>query len=393
MKGVLPVMVAVALCAIATTCAADPVVGGRVMQDWMTWTSVDDDVSDCLDGDFGDGTEFRRARVFVRGDLSERLAYKVNFEFADGDASFKEIYMDLRDVPVVGDLRVGRIQEPFGLDQLTSNKYSTFMERSLLTAFAPSFNSGLMVTRTAGDDVLGLQAGVFRATDSVGDAKGSDGRYSVTARLTGLPYRHIERRVLVHAGVAASYRNPDGGVVRYRERPEIHMSPVRFVDTDSVPAERAMLLGVELAAVVGPFSIQSEYAAATATSPDSVSASRAGDDPTFEGLSVQVSYFLTGESRPYKNGVFSRVSPRAPFLEEGGPGAWELAVRYSRLDLNDDGAGVAGGLLNDVTVGLNWYLHARVRVMLNYVAATVSDGEGEEIGSATALAARVQFDF
>ena len=50
---------------------------------------------------------------------------------------------------------------------------------------------------------------------------------------------------------------------------------------------------------------------------------------------------------------------------KGEWGAWEIALRYSHLDLSD--SGVTGGLLNDVTVGLNWYLFHNLRWFLNYV--------------------------
>ncbi len=48
-------------------------------------------------------------------------------------------------------------------------------------------------------------------------------------------------------------------------------------------------------------------------------------------------------------------------------GAWEVAARFSYLDL-DDGS-IRGGNLNDVTLGLNWYVSPRIRVMANFVRA------------------------
>jgi phosphate-selective porin OprO and OprP len=37
------------------------------------------------------------------------------------------------------------------------------------------------------------------------------------------------------------------------------------------------------------------------------------------------------------------------------------------LDLDDKDAGITGGILNDITLGVNWYLNPIVRVMFNYV--------------------------
>ena len=97
-------------------------------------------------------------------------------------------------------------------------------------------------------------------------------------------------------------------------------------------------------------------------------------DPDFWGAYVQASYFLTGEHRPYKtsNGTFDKVKPLKNYGKEGGPGAWELAARYSYLNLND--AGVDGGRLRDLTLGLNWYLNPNLRIMWNYIFADPSDG-------------------
>ena len=80
------------------------------------------------------------------------------------------------------------------------------------------------------------------------------------------------------------------------------------------------------------------------------------------------------------------MSPRRNFDCKGGPGAWEVAVRYARLDLDD--STVTGGTLDDFTVGLNWHLNPNVRMMLNYVRANL-DG----VGDSNIFQSRFQIDF
>ena len=102
-----------------------------------------------------------------------------------------------------------------------------------------------------------------------------------------------------------------------------------------------------------------------------------GSDLDFSSYYVQVSYVLTGESRKYDHvtGGFRGVTPRRDFRgEPRGPGAWELGARYAGIDLND--GDVAGGELDEITLGLNWYLNANTRVMLNYLMADL-DGVGD----------------
>jgi phosphate-selective porin OprO/OprP len=48
-----------------------------------------------------------------------------------------------------------------------------------------------------------------------------------------------------------------------------------------------------------------------------------------------------------------------------GTGAWEVAYRYSYVDLND--TGINGGQMNQHTIGLNWYLNDNTRLQFNYL--------------------------
>jgi phosphate-selective porin OprO/OprP len=114
--------------------------------------------------------------------------------------------------------------------------------------------------------------------------------------------------------------------------------------------------------VYGPLSVQGEYFH------NSINR-KAATDLSVNGWYGQASYFLTGESRPYsaKSGTFGRVKPNNPFsLKEGGLGAWELAARYSSIDLND-GTALQGGAVKDITLGVNWYLNSHTRLMANYI--------------------------
>jgi phosphate-selective porin OprO/OprP len=70
----------------------------------------------------------------------------------------------------------------------------------------------------------------------------------------------------------------------------------------------------------------------------------------------------------------------------GGTGAWEAKARYSGLDLDD--SNITGGELDNITVGLNWYLNPNTRVMWDYVHA-----DKEDIGQADMIMMRLQFDF
>ena len=349
--------------------------GGRIMNDWA-WFSFDNELEDA-----DDGTEFRRARLYLAGLIYHNVDFKAQYDFAGGDADFKDMWIGYRDFPL-GHIKVGHFKEPFGLEEFTSSKYITFMERSLPTeAFSPGRNTGFGISATEMNDMLTWSVGAFRDSDGFGESQGND--YDFSARVTFLPWYEAKGSNLLHLGAAASYKSVEQA--RYRARPESHLSS-RLVDTKSFLSDNAYLVGLESALVLGPFSLQGEYIMTavdftgkveqTETGSEIV-APASGGDPEFFGYYVYASYFLTGEHRAYKktSGAFNRVKPTANAGADGGAGAWEVAARYSSVDLSD--GGIDGGELDDITLALNWYLNPNTRVMFNYVNADAEQGSGD----------------
>jgi phosphate-selective porin OprO/OprP len=331
-------------------------IGGRIQTDFSNFTESRDMKQEF--GSFQNGSELRRARMQIDGLVYGRVEYMIEYDFATGDAEPKDVYVGLVDVPYAGTLRVGHFKEPFSLEEVTSDNYTTFMERALPNAFAPSRNMGVMAFDAVLDERMTWALGAFRSSSDAFAEDQEDGGWATTGRITGLPLWHEDGRSLVHLGASASYRDPQGEAERFRSRPEAHQAPY-IVDTDNFMADDIARFGGELAAVHGPVWFQGEFIDALAN----------GEDPqrNFYGYYVQAGWFLTGEHRPYKRetGVIDRVRPRHSFLVDGGPGAWELAARWSSIDL-DSGA-VRGGQAHDVTVGVNWYLNPMTRVSGNYV--------------------------
>jgi phosphate-selective porin OprO/OprP len=112
----------------------------------------------------------------------------------------------------------------------------------------------------------------------------------------------------------------------------------------------------------------------------------------FGGGYVSASWMLSGESRPYDrtSGTFGRVIPRRAFNPgQGSWGAWEIAARYSHLDLNSEE--VSGGRINMLMLGLNWYLHSHVKCRFNYGFGNVGGRTPE--GDLNIFQTRVEVDF
>ena len=374
--------------------------GGRLFCDWMEWGSVDT----ALETEFGSdafvgGTECRTARIQMAGEVSDRIGFFIDYDFADGEAKFKDAYMEYRRIAHLGNLRIGHIREPFGLEGLTSSKYTTFMEPALTSAFYPWRNTGLMLHNTAADDIVTWQAGIFRDADATGAGSGED-EFSYTARLASVVWRTEGGGLMVHLGASYSHRNPGDGVARFKSTAENHLGPV-LADTGELQANDVSLLGFEAAAGFGPVLLQGEYVRASVDRAEEISwlgdPVRGGSAVDFSGYYIQASWLITGETHPFSKGAPSRIKPDRP-LGDGGRGAFELAVRCSGLDLTDTSAYIEGGELSNTTVGLNWYTSANSRIMLNYVISSYAgpdvEERGEDVeGNTSAFLTRVQIDF
>lgn len=346
--------------------------GGRIQAD-TTFVSEDPALTaDVL----GDGFEFRRARLFLEGTVYERIEFKAEYDFATSDPVFNDVWIGLNGVGP-GLFQLGHFKEPFSLEVLTNANFLPFVERALpIEAFAPFRNSG--IGYRGGNDFVSYGAGAFYDADDFGLSTDEEST-NLTGRVAVRPLYEEGGTRLLHVGVSASHQERGAGGLRYRTRPEAHFSG-RLVDTGVIPADGAMVLGGEAAGVFGPFWFTGEYVATDVDAP-------AAGDPSFDGAFVSAGWYLTGEHRKYRAGagIFDRQKPATNFGAEGS-GAWEVAARWSTIDLTD--GGVSGGEQDNYTLALNWYLNPVTRVMLDWVHADV-----DQVGEADFVVMRCQVDF
>ena len=230
--------------------------------------------------------------------------------------------------------------------------------------------------------------GAFRAATDDSEISKGDGEWATTARVTGLPFCDEEGNDYVHLGVGFSRRSPPSDALSFGSKPEANLAPT-YISLAGLPAETVDLIGLEAAWVRGPVTLQGEYKTAAVDAP-----SGAGSDQDFDGYYVQASWFLTGEERPYRKdrgGYDSVKIKNNAFSKEHGLGAWELAARISNLDLTD--GAVDSGELDDMTLGVNWYLNPNTKVMVNYIVADLDPAGGGAEGTTDILEFRVQFAY
>jgi len=128
--------------------------------------------------------------------------------------------------------------------------------------------------------------------------------------------------------------------------------------------ETSSALGLELAGSKGPVTIKSEFYRTEWSRPG-------GDNPQFKGWYAEASWFLTGEMAHYREGKFVRPN----ILSDNG--AWELAARFSTIDLND--LDVAGGEQKNLSFAVSWYSRTHWRFMANLIKVKAEGGpEGDQ---------------
>jgi phosphate-selective porin OprO/OprP len=337
-------------------------IGGRLQVDGALY---DEDVAE-----LGSGTEIRRARLFVEGAITEGWDYRLEFDFNDGDVTPTDAYVQYTGLSL-GTIKIGHFKTPFSLEEQTSSRFITFMERAMINEFALARRIGVGYEATQG----GLTFGAALFGQAAGDSAEDEG-VGAAARVA---YAFQPREAaLIHLGLGTAYEEPgttDTGsdVVRIRARPESHVTSTRLVDTGDIAAARSRTsLGLEFAAVYGSLSAQAEYIQQSVDS--------GGGDFDVDGYYAYVSWFPGGQSRPYKGGKFDRIQAE---------NAWEFGVRFSSLDL-DDGI-VTGGEEDNLTFGANYYVNPYLRFMLNYIL--VDSERGGISSDPDILQARLSLDF
>ncbi len=342
-------------------------IGGRIQHDWAFFSEDIEDADPSFD--FENGAAFRRVRLYLEALLYQKVEFKAQLDFVN-DSDFADVYVGYL-ASKCFNVRVGQFKEPFGLDELTSSNYIAFMERPSVLGMGPARNTGVMLHGASETETLTYGIGVFKDEDAEtgGTAGVSDsGEFAFTARVTGLPVYEDEGQKLVHLGVAGSLREPrnemfDADFSAPTARGGLSPSLLR---NTAFMADRNTLLGVEAAAIVGPWWGQAEYMM------NDIDADDGGSDASINGYYLATGYFLTGETRGYKKSTatFDKVKTKTVFGKDGGTGAFEVALRYGMVEFDDVRAG-GGGLfdddLRDITLGFNWYLNTNTRVMFNVV--------------------------
>jgi phosphate-selective porin OprO/OprP len=346
------------------------------------------------------GVNLRRGRLGVLGKVMGDWNYALIYDFGgsndSGTAGINASGVQTAEITYNGfrpfAIELGYQDVPYTLDEATSSNDIMFVERASSQVIATNiaandFRSNVGVHWNSDRAWIGVygtgpQSG---ASHAIGQQMGAFGRAT---------YQVLQSdNYSFHVGADASgLIKPAtvGGVraITLSDRPELRIDTTQILSTGQIgtaanPVSGASVTGAELAGGFGPFFSQAEYF--------HYNIQRTGIPALdFNGGYVEGSYTITGEHRKYNpsTGAYGGITPDHPFSMAAGQwGAFELAARYSIVDLNDlftpglstaSTNGVAGGQQQVIALGVNWYLNSNMRFMVDYLHGVV----GKDSGSA-----------
>lgn len=347
----------------------------------------------------------RQVFLGIEGKLNNYLAYKAEGGAVNGGAwAWDDVVIEYKPNDMTS-LMVGNIKAA-GLENLTSTRFTTFMDRGPYGDFGPDsyvlsgvakFN-GVNWTATAA-----LQGASINSSDvnnTAGANPGSKERVGGTVRVSYAPI--LTDTDKLHLGVWARYRNHgDESAFAFAGRPNTNYGDSGRYFTTGALGDTDKTYGVEGAFIHNNLSIQGEFAQ---ISVDRLQTTQPGGDPDLKVGYAFVSFWPTGEQRNYDatKGEFGRPKILNP-ITAGGFGGVELAARFDYADLTEayDTAATAAGrtLSQDAgeykawTLGANYYPTSYVRVQANYTKAEIDNpAVGRDVDVDT-FQMRFQLDF
>jgi phosphate-selective porin OprO/OprP len=392
--------------------------------------------------DLNDGTNFRRARFGIDGRLFKDFDYALIYEFG-GSGGEDTGHIQEAWVQYTGwkpwRLKVGAFEPNIGLSAAVSTSQMIMMERPAPAEVARNVaagdsrsaiqltgnglwgegDSGVATRWLASAALTGNTVGTLNSAASGFTAQPTDEQTGIIGRFALAPFSSTDWQAHFavngqyvtqpnDSGAAANPRYP----IQLRDRPELRLDGTRLVDTGAIDAKTASVYGGEFGFTAHQFMLESEYFEYKIERRNTTAATPS--DPHFHGWYVQGAWVLTGENRPYNPAEGRFDAPRMNYNFNPAAGAWgafELAARYSDLDLNyhDCGAGhaipaspaacfdaIRGGEQKISSVGLNWYMNPDIRIMLDYQHVDVNrfNAAGLQVGQKNnAVGVRGQFTF
>lgn len=314
-----------------------------------------------------------------------KYKFKVDVGYAYGAVSLKDVFVE-RQLTPSSLIRVGNFVHQFGLQSATSSTMKITMEE-------PASNEAFFNSRLIGAMYIYDKKDFFAAASvhvegeamkQTSDKLGEQGCGAMT-RLVYRPFRNDG--AIFQVGISGAYETP-----RYSKDSKLnHTSyalganfPTRVAKVSAIgatitDANRLIKFTPEIAAAHGALGLETQYYYLNVARKNNLESYKAS------GAYVMLRGLLIGGDYKYSSSDCGLATPK--------PGSLECVLGYNYTDMSDSKANILGGRLNDVAVGVNYYISKNMIWRLRYSYTDVKNRAGVDNQSVNALQTRFQFIF
>jgi phosphate-selective porin OprO and OprP len=361
-------------------------------RDGFSWESADKENSIAINGrihadyrqyDVNSGTatvgsnqnpntfDLRRAYLGVSGKIANDWTFEVVTDVAQTAAPQLDVAWVNWGSYKEAQIRAGQFKMPMALEELTSSRFIDFTERSFVDLYAPAKERGMMlhgVPFTGGFYGIAASNGTGKnnnETSSTADGKDLVVRLGVNAaEIMG-----NKDMVLHFAGAISDGKQAAGAPpsARTEGRGLTFFTP----GTQAVNYDRKRT-ALEASLAWNQFKLQAESMTVN-IKPDSGTVVGAGPltEAEIKTHYAEALWLITGEkyADAYRGGAYGAIKPNTAFKKGAdGWGAFEVGVRFSKLDADDFApTATSSNGAKATTIGLKWIANTNTRVYLNHI--------------------------
>jgi len=348
----------------------------------------------------------RAARLGLKGAVYRYFDFNVAGEFGKGSSCLWDGYMGFNYLPEAK-LRIGQFKQPFSLEWYSPADWRDFIEMPLpIDNLTPDMDIGAMFHGNLGKEVLNyglsFSNGTGKNTSDTNDEK------DIVARIVLSPFNSSNNLFLkgLHIGASITYGNQEAQRDEMRRKGKFQTAgetPFFQFNNGILHDGARTRYGGELCYMIGAFSLKGEWVRMTL---DDLYHPTDGtkDDFDIDGGYVSLSYILTAEHQPFKDGKYGRITPKQNFDPKKGTwGAVQVVARYETLSIDSEllTKGYADSTkytdeAEAYTLGLNWYLNDIVKAMINYTSTDFNGHivkDGVKLDSEDLFLVRIQLVF
>jgi phosphate-selective porin OprO/OprP len=366
--------------------------------------------------DLNSGANFRRAQIGLTGTAWSDWSYNLTLDFGGNGLEqagyIYSAYVQYDGLKPFG-FRAGAYAPPAGIEDSTGSADLLFLERPASSDIARNIAGSpgrTAITLFAQDSDYLVAASITGDKVNIGsntklNVAPFDEQVAFVGRASWLALNDPEYKLLLDADLTHVFKAADtvaGSVsattalnaLSFSNGPELAVDSTKTVATPSFDVKSATEYGFETAGEYNALYVQGGWFhyGITRRNPAII-------NPDFSGFYALATWSLTGETHAYDptTASFRGLRPVSG-LGSGGWGAWELKARYSSINLDYNPlstvalGGVAGGVQDVWSLGVNWYATNGVRfsleydnIKVNHVNAPTTDISADAIGLRTQL--------